>query len=121
MGRIVGHEHYDTAVSIQQVLQDYKALQDTIAILGMDELSEDDKVTVARARKIEKLLSQPFFVAEVFTNIPGKWVSLEETVAGFKGCLEGDYDHFPENAFYMQGNMVDVEAKAAEIAAVNED
>merc|ERR1719181_1826970 len=116
--QVVGQEHYDIARGVQGVLQSYKTLQDTIAILGMDELSEEDKMTVARARKIEKLLSQPFSVAEVFTNIPGKWVSLEGTVTGFKGCLEGDYDHLPENAFYMQGGMEDVEAKAKELNAI---
>ncbi|MBO0102244.1 F0F1 ATP synthase subunit beta, partial [Listeria monocytogenes] len=86
---------------VQSVLQKYKDLQDIIAILGMDELSEEDKLIVERARKIEKFLSQPFFVAEVFTGSPGKYISLEETIAGFKGILEGKYDHLPENAFYM--------------------
>jgi len=116
--QIVGQEHYDTARGAQQVLQDYKTLQDTIAILGMDELSEEDKLTVARARRMEKFLSQPFFVAEVFTNISGKWVALEDTVSGFKGCLEGTYDELPEGAFYMQGGIEDVQANAARMAAM---
>ena len=94
------------------MLHEYKDLQDIIAILGMDELSEEDKLTVDRARKIEKYLSQPFFVAEVFTGSPGKYVSLEETIAGFKGILEGKYDHLPENAFYMVGNIDEAIAKA---------
>merc|ERR1711865_508193 len=103
--QIVGQEHYDVARGCQGTMQDYKTLQDTIAILGMDELSEEDKLTVARARRIQKFLSQPFFVAEVFTNMPGKWVSLDETIDGFKGLLEGKYDTLPENAFYMNGNI----------------
>lgn len=103
--QIVGDDHYRVATGIQQILQKYKDLQDIIAILGMDELSEEDKKTVERARKIEKFLSQPFFVAEVFTGSPGKYVTLEETLEGFKGILEGKYDHIPENAFYMVGNI----------------
>src|SRR5690606_32373853 len=93
---IVGEEHYNVARQVQQILQRYKALQDIIAILGMDELSEEDKLTVARARKIERFLSQPFFVAEVFTGAPGKFVAMEDTIKGFKGLCEGKYDHLPE-------------------------
>ena len=114
--RVVGHEHYDTAVSIQQVLQNYKALQDIIAILGMDELSEDDKLTVARARKIERFLSQPFHVAEIFTGKPGKFVSLADAVSGFKSLLSGAYDDLPEQAFYMVGGIEEVQEKAAAMA-----
>ncbi|PAF53465.1 F0F1 ATP synthase subunit beta [Helicobacter sp. 13S00482-2] len=110
--QIVGDEHYRIATGIQQILQKYKDLQDIIAILGMDELSEEDKKTVERARKIEKFLSQPFFVAEVFTGSPGKYVTLEETLEGFKGILEGKYDHIPENAFYMVGNIQEAVEKA---------
>ncbi len=109
---IVGEEHYKVARGVQAVLQKYKDLQDIIAILGMDELSEEDKQIVERARKIEKFLSQPFFVAEVFTGSPGKYVTLEETIAGFKGILEGKYDHLPENAFYMVGNIEEAVEKA---------
>ncbi|EAK4849801.1 F0F1 ATP synthase subunit beta [Campylobacter coli] len=110
--QIIGEEHYKVARGVQSVLQKYKDLQDIIAILGMDELSEEDKLLVERARKIEKFLSQPFFVAEVFTGSPGKYISLEETIAGFKGILEGKYDHLPENAFYMVGNIDEAIAKA---------
>ncbi|CBG39697.1 F0F1 ATP synthase subunit beta [Helicobacter mustelae] len=110
--QIVGEEHYRIATGIQQILQKYKDLQDIIAILGMDELSEEDKKTVERARKVEKFLSQPFFVAEVFTGSPGKYVTLEETLEGFKGILEGQYDHIPENAFYMVGGIQEVLEKA---------
>ncbi|EHM7510669.1 F0F1 ATP synthase subunit beta [Campylobacter jejuni] len=109
---IIGEEHYKVARGVQSVLQKYKDLQDIIAILGMDELSEEDKLVVKRARKIEKFLSQPFFVAEVFTGSPGKYISLEDTIAGFKGILEGKYDHLPENAFYMVGNIDEAIAKA---------
>jgi F-type H+-transporting ATPase subunit beta len=109
---IVGQEHYDVATGVQQTLQKYKDLQDIIAILGMDELSEDDKAVVERARKIEKFLSQPFHVAKVFTGADGKYVSLEDTIAGFKGILDGKYDHLPENAFYMVGNIGEAIAKA---------
>jgi len=109
---IVGEEHYKVARGVQAVLQKYKDLQDIIAILGMDELSEEDKQVVERARKIEKFLSQPFFVAEVFTGSPGKYVTLEETIEGFKGILEGKYDHLPENAFYMVGNIQEAIEKA---------
>ena len=109
---IIGQEHYRIATGIQQILQKYKDLQDIIAILGMDELSEEDKKIVERARKIEKFLYQPFFVAEVFTGAPGKYVTLEETLEGFKGILEGKYDHIPENAFYMVGNIQEATEKA---------
>ncbi len=103
--RIVGDEHYDVARKVQEVLQQYKSLQDIIAILGMDELSEEDKLTVARARKIQRFLSQPFFVAEVFTGSPGKLVGLEDTIKGFAGIINGDYDQLPEAAFYMVGTI----------------
>lgn len=115
--QILGGEHYKVARGVQAVLQKYKDLQDIIAILGMDELSEEDKVTVDRARKIERFLSQPFFVAEVFTGSPGKYVSLEENIAGFKGILEGKYDDLPENAFYMVGNIDEAIAKAEKLKA----
>lgn len=110
--RIIGDEHYMIARGVQKVLQDYKNLQDIIAILGMDELSEEDKMTVARARKIQRFLSQPFQVAEVFTGSPGKYVDLKTTIAGFKGILDGKYDDLPEMAFYMVGDMEEVQAKA---------
>jgi F-type H+-transporting ATPase subunit beta len=113
---IVGEEHYQVARQVQQILQRYKALQDIIAILGMDELSEEDKLTVARARKIERFLSQPFHVAEVFTGSPGKLVSLADTIKGFKGLCAGDYDHLPEQAFYMVGTMEEAVAKAEQLA-----
>ncbi len=112
---IVGQEHYDVASSVQRVLNRYKELKDIIAILGMDELSEEDKLTVARARKIERFLSQPFFVAEVFTNSPGKYVSLSETIRGFKGILDGEYDELPEQAFLMVGGIDEVVEKAKEL------
>jgi len=114
--QIIGEEHYSVARGVQSVLQKYKDLQDIIAILGMDELSEEDKQTVERARKIEKFLSQPFFVAEVFTGSPGKYVTLEDTIAGFKGILDGKYDDMPENAFYMVGDMQEAIEKAAKMA-----
>lgn len=114
---IVGEEHYQIAREVQSTLQRYKALQDIIAILGMDELSEEDKLTVARARKIERFLSQPFFVAEVFTGAPGKLVALEDTIAGFKGLVAGDYDHLPEAAFYMVGSIDEAVEKAQKLAA----
>jgi F-type H+-transporting ATPase subunit beta len=114
---IVGEEHYNTARQVQQVLQRYKALQDIIAILGMDELSEEDKLTVARARKIERFLSQPFHVAEVFTGSPGKLVALEDTIKGFKGLVDGQYDHLPEAAFYMVGTIEEAVEKAQRLAA----
>ena len=109
---VLGQEHYDTARGVQSVLQKYKDLQDIIAILGMDELSEADKLVVSRARKIERFLSQPFFVAEVFTGSPGKYVELKDTIAGFQGILEGKYDDIPEMAFYMVGGIDEVLAKA---------
>ncbi|RBQ27004.1 MULTISPECIES: F0F1 ATP synthase subunit beta [Arcobacteraceae] len=109
---IIGQEHYNTARGVQSVLQKYKDLQDIIAILGMDELSENDKLIVARARKIERFLSQPFFVAEVFTGSPGKYVELKDTIAGFQGILDGKYDSIPEMAFYMVGGIDEVLAKA---------
>ena len=102
---VVGEEHYMVARQVQEILQKYKSLQDIIAILGMDELSEEDKLTVARARKIQKFLSQPFHVAEVFTGRPGKFVKLEDTIKGFKGIIEGKYDDIPEQAFYMVGTI----------------
>ncbi|MGZ5907970.1 MAG: ATP synthase beta subunit C-terminal domain-containing protein, partial [Reyranella sp.] len=114
--RIVGEEHYEVARQVQQILQRYKALQDIIAILGMDELSEDDKLIVARARKIERFLSQPFHVAEVFTGSSGKLVSLADTIKGFKGLCNGDYDHLPEQAFYMVGTIDEAIAKAEKLA-----
>src|SRR5690554_1846044 len=109
---VIGKEHYDVARGVQSVLQRYKELKDIIAILGMDELSEEDKLTVARARKIQRFLSQPFFVAEVFTGSPGKYVSLKDTIAGFKGILNGDYDDLPEQAFYMVGGIEEAIEKA---------
>ena len=112
---IVGQEHYDVASSVQKILNRYKELKDIIAILGMDELSEEDKLIVSRARKIERFLSQPFFVAEVFTNTPGKYVSLAETIRGFKGIIEGEYDEFPEQAFLNVGGIDEVAEKAKEL------
>eukprot|EP00824_Muranothrix_gubernata_P006959 TRINITY_DN1894_c0_g2_i1.p1 TRINITY_DN1894_c0_g2~~TRINITY_DN1894_c0_g2_i1.p1 ORF type:complete len:487 (-),score=14.59 TRINITY_DN1894_c0_g2_i1:107-1567(-) len=109
---VLGNEHYETARGVQSLLQKYKDLQDIIAILGMDELSEADKLVVERARKVEKFLSQPFFVAEVFTGSPGKYVELADTIKGFKGILNGDYDHMPENSFYMVGGIDEAIAKA---------
>ncbi|MCP4318587.1 MAG: F0F1 ATP synthase subunit beta [Hyphomicrobiales bacterium] len=114
---IVGQEHYDVARQVQSILQRYKSLQDIIAILGMDELSEDDKLTVARARKIERFLSQPFFVAEVFTGSPGQLVDLEDTIKSFRGLVEGEYDHLPEAAFYMVGGIDQAIEKAQRLAA----
>ena len=114
--RVVGQEHYDTARRVQEILQRYKSLQDIIAILGMDELSEEDKLVVARARKIERFLSQPFFVAEVFTGTPGVLVDIKDTIKGFKGLCNGDYDHLPEAAFYMVGTIEDAIAKAERLA-----
>jgi F-type H+-transporting ATPase subunit beta len=114
---ILGEEHYNVARGVQQILQKYKDLQDIIAILGMDELSEEDKMTVERARKIEKYLSQPFHVAEVFTGSPGVYVTLEDTINGFKGLLEGKYDDLPEAAFYMVGNIDEVLAKNEKMKA----
>jgi F-type H+-transporting ATPase subunit beta len=109
--RIVGQDHYDTAREVQKILQAYKSLQDIIAILGMDELSEEDKLTVARARKIQRFLSQPFHVAEVFTGAPGKLVTLKDTITSFKEICSGKYDHLPEAAFYMVGGIDEAIAK----------
>jgi len=113
---VVGQEHYDVARAVQSTLQRYKGLQDIIAILGMDELSEEDKLVVARARKIQRFLSQPFFVAEVFTGSPGKLVAIEDTVKGFKGIVDGEYDHIPEAAFYMVGTIEEALEKAKKMA-----
>jgi F-type H+-transporting ATPase subunit beta len=115
--RVVGEDHYHTAREVQRVLQTYKSLQDIIAILGMDELSEDDKLIVARARKIQRFLSQPFHVAEIFTGSPGKLVSLEDTIKGFKAIIAGEYDHLPEAAFYLVGNIDEAVEKAKKLAA----
>jgi len=115
--RVVGQEHYDTARAVQETLQKYKSLQDIIAILGMDELSEEDKLVVQRARKIQKFLSQPFHVAEVFTGIPGKFVDLEDTIKSFKAVVDGEYDHLPENAFYMVGGIEEAIEKGKKMAA----
>ena len=115
--RVVGEEHYKVARDVQRILQTYKSLQDIIAILGMDELSEDDKITVARARKIQRFLSQPFHVAEVFTGTPGVFVNLEDTIKGFKGLTQGDYDDLPESAFYMVGTIEEAVEKAKRMAA----
>ncbi len=109
---VIGQEHYDVARAVQSTLQRYKELKDIIAILGMDELSDDDRLTVARARKLERFLSQPFFVAEVFTGSPGKYVSLRDTIAGFRAIVEGEYDHLPEQAFYMVGGIEEAVEKA---------
>ncbi len=114
--RVVGEEHYNVARSVQKVLQTYKSLQDIIAILGMDELSEEDKLTVSRARKIQRFLSQPFHVAEVFTGSPGVFVKIEDTIKGFKGIVNGDYDQLPESAFYMVGTIDEAVAKAQKMA-----
>ena len=114
--RIVGEHHYNVARQVQEVLQQYKSLQDIIAILGMDELSEEDKLVVARARKIQRFLSQPFHVAEVFTGSPGKLVGLEDTIAGFEGILKGDYDHLPEAAFYLVGTIEEAVDKGKKLA-----
>merc|ERR1712039_107071 len=114
---VIGAEHYGVARDVQKLLQDYKSLQDIIAILGMDELSEEDKIKVARARKVERFLSQPFQVAEVFTNNPGKLVPIAETISGFKDILAGKYDHLPEGAFYMVGNVDEVVAKGERLTA----
>jgi F-type H+-transporting ATPase subunit beta len=109
---IIGEEHYAVARGVQTVLQRYKELKDIIAILGMDELSEEDKQSVTRARKVERFLSQPFHVAEVFTGSPGKYVSLKDTLVGFTGLLAGDFDHMPEQAFYMVGGIDEAIEKA---------
>ena len=113
---VIGHEHYDTAQRVQQTLQKYKELKDIIAILGMDELSEEDKQAVTRARKIERFFSQPFHVAEVFTGSPGKYVSLKDTIRGFKAIVDGEYDHLPEQAFYMVGSIEEAVEKAKKMA-----
>ena len=109
---MVGQEHYDVALGVQKTLQRYKELKDIIAILGMDELSEEDKLIVGRARRIQRFLSQPFFVAEVFTGTPGRYVPIKETLRGFKGILSGEYDHLPEQAFYMVGSIDEAIEKA---------
>jgi F-type H+/Na+-transporting ATPase subunit beta len=113
--RYIGQEHYNVARTVQQILQRYKELQDIIAILGIDELSQDDQITVQRARRIERFLSQPMYVAEQFTGQPGVFTPLEETVASFKAVAEGKYDNLPEQAFYMVGGIEDVEKKAKEL------
>ena len=114
---VLGEEHYSTARTVQQILQKYKDLQDIIAILGMDELSEEDKLTVARARRIQRFLSQPFHVAETFTGTAGKYVKVEDTVRGFKEICEGKHDELPEQAFYMVGGIEEVQEKAKQMAA----
>src|SRR5205085_12529586 len=114
--RTVGQEHYDTARAVQEILQRYKSLQDIIAILGMDELSAEDKPTVSRARKIQRFLSQPFHVAEVFTGIPGKFVQVEDTVRSSRAVVSGEYDHLPEAACYMVGGIHEALAKAEKLA-----
>jgi F-type H+-transporting ATPase subunit beta len=113
---LIGQEHYDVARSVQGVLQRYKELKDIIAILGMDELSEEDKAVVSRARKVQRFLSQPFFVAETFTGSAGKYVTLKDTIRAFKAIVEGEYDHLPEQAFYMVGGIEEAVAKGAEMA-----
>jgi F-type H+-transporting ATPase subunit beta len=113
----VGQRHYDVAIGVQRILQRYKALQDIIAILGMDELSEEDKLIVARARRIARFLSQPFFVAEQFTGFAGKYVKLEDTISSFERVVAGEFDHLPEQAFYMQGGVDDVIARAKQLAS----
>ena len=117
--RIVGDEHYQVAREVQKILQAYKSLQDIIAILGMDELSEEDKLTVARARKIQRFLSQPFHVAEVFTGAPGKLVSLKDTISGFKAICAGELDYLPESSFYMVGNIEEAVAKGEKLLKEN--
>jgi F-type H+-transporting ATPase subunit beta len=113
--RYIGEEHYAVGRRVQEILQRYKDLQDIIAILGIDELSEEDKIVVSRARKIQRFLSQPFFVAEQFTGIPGKFTPLDETIKSFKALTEGEYDHLPEQAFFMVGGIEEAEAKAKEM------
>ena len=117
--RILGEEHYNVARAVQKVLQRYKDLQDIIAILGMDELSEEDKITVARARKLQRFLSQPFSVAEVFTGQPGRYVKLPDTIRGFKEIVEGKHDDLPEQAFYMVGGIEEAQEKAKKMREVN--
>jgi F-type H+-transporting ATPase subunit beta len=114
---VIGEEHYNVARRVQEILQAYRSLKDIIAILGMDELSEEDKLTVARARKLSRFLSQPFHVAEAFTNQPGKFVTLEETIKSFKAVCDGEYDHLPEAAFFMVGGIEEAVAKAERMAA----
>ena len=118
LARILGDEHYGTARGVQRILQRYKDLQDIIAILGMDELSPEDKLVVARARKIQRFLSQPFFVAEAFTGQPGRYVSIKETIRGFRELMEGKCDDMPEQAFFMVGGIDDVFARARELEAI---
>jgi F-type H+-transporting ATPase subunit beta len=113
--QVVGEEHYTVAREVQRILQTYRSLQDIIAILGMDELSEADKLVVARARKLQRFLSQPFFVAEVFTGSPGVFVELKDTIRGFKGIIDGTYDHLPEMAFYMVGTIEEAIAKGEQL------
>jgi F0F1-type ATP synthase beta subunit len=115
--RVLGDEHYNTAMRVKSILQKYKELQDIIAILGMDELSDDDKLVVARARKIQRFLSQPFFVAEQFTGMAGKYVKLADTIKGFKEICEGKWDHLPEQAFYLVGTIEEAVEKAEKMAA----
>jgi F-type H+-transporting ATPase subunit beta len=115
--RVIGEDHYNVAREVKRILQRYKDLQDIIAILGIDELGEDDKLTVSRARKIQKFMSQPFFVAEQFTQIPGKYVPIKECLEGFRGICEGKYDQIPEQAFYMVGGIEEVLEKAKQIEA----
>jgi F-type H+-transporting ATPase subunit beta len=115
--RVIGEDHYNVAREVKRILQRYKDLQDIIAILGIDELSEEDKLTVSRARKIQKFLSQPFFVAEQFTGMPGKYVPVKESIEGFRGICEGKYDHIPEQAFFMVGGIDEVLEKAKQLAA----
>jgi F0F1-type ATP synthase beta subunit len=117
---IVGDRHYNTARGVQKLLQDYKSLQDIIAILGMDELSEEDKVTVSRARKVQRFLSQPFFMSEVFSGKPGKFVALNETIEGFSALLNGAGDEYPESAFYMVGNLEEAFENGRKLAAESE-
>jgi F-type H+-transporting ATPase subunit beta len=119
--RYIGEDHYAVARRVQEILQRYKDLQDIIAILGIDELSEEDKIVVNRARKIQRFLSQPFFVAEQFTGIPGKFTPLDETIASFKALTEGEYDHLPEQAFFMVGGIEEAEAKAKEMSGEDEE
>ena len=116
---IVGKEHYDTAQRVLQILEKYKELQDIIAILGMEELSEEDKMTVYRARKIRNFLSQPFFVGEQFTGIPGRYVPLADTIKGFKAIIDGEMDEYPESAFFNVGTIEDVKKKAEDMAAAD--
>jgi F-type H+-transporting ATPase subunit beta len=115
--RYVGQEHYDVARRVQEILQRYRDLQDIIAILGIDELSEEDKVIVSRARKIQRFLSQPFFVAEQFTGLPGKYTPIDETIVSFKGLCDGEYDHLPEQAFFLVGGIEEAVEQAKKLEA----